>query len=187
MTSNRLASLSQRMAAVTLCLMVLMLLLNAACWWVPSLNSIEGGYGLGFSLTDSFISNLGINFVTLPGWQKAGGMLLSSVPLLALTVGLYRLRALFQSYGRGEYFSISAANHLGAVGRAVAYWVGLNIVCEPLLSIWLTLQAPSGHHMVTLSFGSSEIVALFLAACIAVIARILRQACEVSAENQQFV
>jgi hypothetical protein len=175
------------MAAATLWLIVAMLLLNAACWLYPSLNSIRGGYGLGFALTDRLISNLGVDVGSFPYWQKLGGIVLSSVPLLVLAIGLRHLRCLFQGYGRREYFSPTAANHLGKVGRSVGLWVVLNLMCEPLLSIWLTMRAPVGHRMITLSFGSPDIVALFLAACIAVIAHILRHASELNAENQQFV
>ena len=187
MTSDRLAHLSQRMAAATLWFIVLMLVLNAATWWFPQLGSTDGGYGLDFALTNFAVANHADVLSTFPWWQKVGGMLLSSVPLLALSIGLYHLRALFHGYGRKEYFSAAAAHHLGVVGRSVALWVGLNLVCEPLLSMWMTLRAPAGHHSVTLGFGSSDLVALFLAACITVIARILRQASEVNAENQSFV
>jgi hypothetical protein len=187
MTSDRLAHLSQRMASVTLWFIVLILVLNAATWWLPQLGSIDGGYGLDFALTSTAISQVGANLATFPWWQNLGGTVLSSVPLLALSIGLYHLRALFQGYGRQEYFSAAAATHLGVAGQSVAVWVGLNLVCEPLLSMWLTLRASAGHHLATVTLGSSDIVALFLAACITVIARILRQASEVHAENQSFV
>ncbi|VVE78494.1 hypothetical protein PSP31120_01706 [Pandoraea sputorum] len=175
------------MAAITLWLIVAMLLLNAACWLFPSLSSIRGGYGLGFALTDRLISSLNVDVGSFPVWQKLGGIVLSSIPLLALAVGLRHLRRLFQGYGRREYFSPAAASHLGSVGRSVGLWVVLSLACEPLLSIWLTMRAPAGHRVVTLSFGSQDIVALFLAACIAVIAHILRQASELDSENRQFV
>lgn len=176
MSSDRLSYLSQCMAVATLWLIVAMLLLNAACWLYPSLNSIDGGYRFGFGLTDRLVSNLNIDVSQFPYWQRLGGVVLSSIPLVALAVGLFHLRCLFQGYGRGEYFSPAAANCLGNVGRSVGLWVVLNVICEPLLSIWLTMRAPVGHRMITLSFGWSEIVALFLAACIAVIAHILREA-----------
>ncbi|WP_175832404.1 DUF2975 domain-containing protein [Burkholderia cepacia] len=187
MTSDRLSHLSQRMAAATLWLIVAMLLLNAVCWLYPGLNSIRGGYGLRFALTDRLISKLDVDVGLFPYWQKLGGVVLSSVPLLALATGLRHLRCLFRAYGRRDYFSPTAANHLGKVGRSVGLWVVLNLMCEPLLSTWLTMRAPVEHRMITLSFGSQDIVALFLAACITVIAHILRQASELNSENQQFV
>lgn len=187
MISDRLALYSQRMASVTLWFIVAMLLLNTACWLWPALNSVKAGYGIGFGLSDGLISGLDINVSAFPWWQKVGSIVLSSVPLLTLAAGLRHLRSLFQCYGRREYFSATTASHLGKVGRSVGLWVVMNLLCEPLLSAWSTMREPVGHRVVTLSFGSPYIVALFLAACIAIIARILRHASELDSDHRQFV
>ncbi|MET3554963.1 DUF2975 domain-containing protein [Burkholderia sp. 567] len=186
MHSDRIARISQQMATVTLGFIVGMLVLNAACWAFPSLNGASGP-GLVFGLTDSVISNLRVDVAAFPWWQKAVGILLSSVPLIALANGLRHLRALFRTYARRDYFSVQAAGHLGKTGRAIGLWVLLSLLCEPLLSMWATLREPAGHHVVTIGFSLPYVVALFTAACIAVIAHILRQASELDAEHRQFV
>jgi hypothetical protein len=186
MTSNRLAQLSQRMAVVTLLLIVAMLALNAALWLFPVIAG-KNGWGLGFALTDRQLSDIADKAALFPWWQTTGGIVLSSVPLLALAFGLGHLRQLFQSYARGEYFSSEAARHLGKVGRAVAIWVLLDFLCEPLLSVWVTMNEPVGQRMISLSITAPSFVALFLAACISIIARILWQASEVDSENRTFV
>ncbi|MBR8067144.1 DUF2975 domain-containing protein [Burkholderia ambifaria] len=186
MHSDRIARISQQMATVTLGFIVGMLVLNAACWAFPSLNGASGP-GLVFGLTDSVISNLRVDVAAFPWWQKAVGILLSSVPLIALANGLRHLRALFRTYARRDYFSVQAAGHLGKTGRAIGLWVLLSLLCEPLLSMWATLREPVGHHVVSIGFSLPYVVALFTAACIAVIAHILRQASELDAEHRQFV
>ncbi|EDT01124.1 DUF2975 domain-containing protein [Burkholderia ambifaria] len=186
MHSDRIARISQQMATVTLGFIVGMLVLNAACWAFPSLNGASGP-GLVFGLTDSVISNLRVDVAAFPWWQKAVGILLSSVPLVALANGLRHLRALFRTYARRDYFSVQAAGHLGKTGRAIGLWVLLSLLCEPLLSVWATLREPVGHHVVSIGFSLPYVVALFTAACIAVIAHILRQASELDAEHRQFV
>ncbi|WP_175697542.1 DUF2975 domain-containing protein [Burkholderia ambifaria] len=186
MHSDRIARISQQMATVTLGFIVGMLVLNAACWAFPSLNGASGP-GLVFGLTDSVISNLRVDVAAFPWWQKAVGILLSSVPLIALANGLRHLRALFHTYARRDYFSVQAAGHLGKTGRAIGLWVLLSLLCEPLLSMWATLREPVGHHVVSIGFSLPYVVALFTAACIAVIAHILRQASELDAEHRQFV
>jgi hypothetical protein len=80
-----------------------------------------------------------------------------------------------------------AARHLSKVGYAVLLWVLFDFACEPLLSLWLTLRESVGHRVVSLSVGSPDFIALFLAACIAVFARILAKASELDAENRRFV
>ncbi|KWK76904.1 hypothetical protein WM16_11235 [Burkholderia ubonensis] len=187
MPADRIAHVSQRMAAVTLWFIVAMMLLNAACWVAPSLNATPSGAGLGFGLTDSLIAGLGVDVAAFPWWQKAGGIVLSSVPLVALASGLRHLRLLFRRYAGGDYFSADAARHLGKMGRAVGLWVLLSIVCEPLLSMWATMREPAGRHVVTISIGMPYVVALFTSACILVIAHILRQASALDAEHRQFV
>ncbi|NHL66398.1 DUF2975 domain-containing protein [Burkholderia ambifaria] len=186
MHSDRIARISQQMATVTLGFIVGMLVLNAACWAFPSLNGASGP-GLVFGLTDSVISNLRVDVAAFPWWQKAVGILLSSVPLIALANGLRHLRALFRTYARRDYFSVQAAGHLGKTGRAIGLWVLLSLLCEPLLSMWATLREPVGHRVVSIGFSLPYVVALFTAACIAVIAHILRQASELDAEHRQFV
>ncbi|WAS52813.1 DUF2975 domain-containing protein [Burkholderia ambifaria] len=186
MHSDRIARISQQMATVTLGFIVGMLVLNAACWAFPSLNGASGP-GLVFGLTDSVISNLRVDVAAFPWWQKAVGILLSSVPLIALANGLRHLRALFRTYAHRDYFSVQAAGHLGKTGRAIGLWVLLSLLCEPLLSMWATLREPVGHHVVSIGFSLPYVVALFTAACIAVIAHILRQASELDAEHRQFV
>ncbi|WP_334041575.1 DUF2975 domain-containing protein [Burkholderia ambifaria] len=186
MHSDRIARISQQMATVTLGFIVGMLVLNAACWAFPSLNGASGP-GLVFGLTDSVISNLRVDVAAFPWWQKAVGILLSSVPLIALANGLRHLRALFRTYARRDYFSVQAAGYLGKTGRAIGLWVLLSLLCEPLLTVWATLREPVGHRVVSIGFSLPYVVALFTAACIAVIAHILRQASELDAEHRQFV
>lgn len=178
--------LSRRMAVLCLLLAVAMLSLNAASWIVPGGTGLAG-LDLGFGSEGELLATLGISSQDLAWWQRLGAVVLSSVPLLALTGGLLHLRRLFQGYARGEYFSPVAASHLGKGGRAVLAWVVLKLLCEPLLSAWLTMAQPPGHRMVTLTIGTGTVVALFLAACVTVVAYILGRASELAQENSQFV
>lgn len=184
MHSNRLALYSQRMAAITLVFIVAMMAINAAAWLFPG---VASQYGLGFSLTERQMSSLSDGAMELTGWQCLGGIFLSSIPLLVLASGLANLRQLFKRYAQGQYFSSEAAVYLGKAGRAVALWVLLDFLCEPFLSLLVTINAPVGQRLLTLSITAPSFVALFLAACIAIIARILSQASEVDSENRTFV
>ncbi|EDS7590088.1 DUF2975 domain-containing protein [Salmonella enterica subsp. diarizonae] len=187
MYPNRLSRISQHMATVSLFFLISMLLLNSACWLFPNLSSIDGGYGLSFALTDRLISNTGVHIGSLPWWQIAGGIILSGVPLLALSYGLYHLRLLFKLYGQREYFSVRSASSFENVGKAIIIWKILSLLLEPLLSYWITFRAGVGHRVISLSFDSQDVVAFFVASCIILIAQILRRATDLQNENQQFV
>jgi len=184
MCTNHLALYSQRMAAITFVFIVAMMGINAAAWLFPEFGS---QYGLGFSLTERQLSSLPEGATGLSGWQSLGAILLSSIPLLALAAGLGNLRQLFKCYAQGQYFSSEAAIYLGKAGRAVALWVLLDFLCEPVLSVLVTINEPVGQRLITFSITAPSFVALFLAACIAIIARILSQASELDSENRTFV
>lgn len=187
METKKLAQMAKRMALLTLALMAAMLLLNTAYWVWPNLTSVDGGYGFGFGLTDRLVPSLGIDVAAMPWWQILGAMLISGLPLWVLALGLYQLYLLFTCYARGDYFTVGAAVHLGKMGKAVALWVVLAFVCEPLLSLWLTMMAPPGHRLLSLSLQPSAFVALFIAASVVMVARILGAASEVADENKQFI
>lgn len=184
MRSNRLALYSQRMAAITFAFIVAMMAVNAVSWLFPE---VASQYGLGFALTERQLSSLPGGAMELAGWQRLGGILLSSIPLLVLALGLLNLRQLFKRYALGQYFSSEAAVYLGNAGRGVALWVLLDFLCEPFLSLLVTINAPVGQRLLSFSITAPSFVALFLAACIAIIARILSQASEVDSENRTFV
>ncbi|MEO6917466.1 MAG: DUF2975 domain-containing protein [Collimonas sp.] len=180
MKQDRIAQTSQRMASVTMLLLIAMLAFNIGSWLFPDVFAL-------FSEVSNAATSLGINPASLPAWQLLGAVILSVIPFLALGYGLYQLRALFKRYASGEYFSPEAAILLGRVGRSIAWWVVLGVLCQPLSSVWLTILRGTGHRVVTIGVGTDEVVSLFIAASITVIARILQRASEVDAENRQFV
>lgn len=180
---RRLSYLSRYMSMLTLILMVVMLLINIICWLFPDF----GAERLGFSFSISMILSLQIDVASLPWWQKLGGMIISSLPLLALVAAAFNLYRLFSLYARQIYFSEKSAIFLRQVGRCAMWWVVLGLVCEPILSYWLTMNAPIGEKQIVLSFDSNDVLALFLAACFWIFARILGKASELHHENQSFV
>lgn len=181
MTPDSLARHSARMASICMGLALGLLALNAACWYIPTLQQ-------GFSiLLTQRVGHLLAQLNHAPWWQLLGGALISSVPLLILTRGLLALRALFQIYASKSYFSVQAAAHLAQVGRAAWQWVIADFVCYPLLTVWLTMLNAPGQRMVAVTIDLPLVIGLLFAATLCVIAHILRQASELAAENQQFV
>lgn len=187
MKTDRIARLSQHMSVVTLWIIVAMMVLNAATWIFPPPPSAQQQAVATFSFSNTQLAALGIDLSRLPWWQTLGGIVLSSLPLAALAGGLLRLRALFCSYARGEYLSVTASRHLGGVGHALALWVAASVLCEPLVSFWATMREPVGHRLISVGFGTPYFVALFVAACITVISLILQRASELDAEHRQIV
>ena len=188
MTSpDRLARGSQYIAAIALVLVTCMLMLNTAAWFFPILGPVDGDMGLSFSVSHRILGMEGMDVTGLAWWQQLGAALISAIPLLVMVYGLLHLRALFQQYSCGNYFAHSAYGHMEKIGRAIAAWGVLDFVSELVLSYWVTMLEPSGHRVMTLSLGPSVFLALFVAACVVVIARILLRPSDLHVENQQFV
>jgi hypothetical protein len=186
MGPDRLSRFSQRMAYATLVFLICMLLFNAACWLFPVL-SVSEGYGVAFGVSNRMLSAHATEIASFPLWQLMISIALSSLPLLALASGMRHLYLLFKAYARRDYFSPAAGQHLAMLGRGIALWVLLDFVSEPLLSVWVTLRAPAGHHILSLSVGSPHAAALFLACCVIVIGNILSQASALQGELREFV
>lgn len=185
MTTDHLARHSRLMATLTQALIIGMLVLNAACWFFPD---AARQYGLGFNLTAIGVTgNLNVDVSSMPWWQVAGGLILSSIPLLILANGLIALRRLFQLYSEGQYFSEKSALLLGKVGFGVIMWVLLSFVLTPAISVWVTMLQPPGQGLLTIAFDSSDLVSLFLAASVMVVARIHQKGSVLARENQQFI
>lgn len=183
MTTDLLANRSRILATATLVLVVSMLLANIAYWVFPdALHTVTGGFNL-----TAMIGQLDANISPMPWWQAAGGIVLSSIPLLILAKGLLALRSLFLAYSKGEYFSSESADLLGKVGKSVLLWVLASLVLTPVMSVWITFTRPAGERLLSINFEPSHIVALFLSASLMIIARSLSNACSLARENEQFV
>ncbi|MGO2704461.1 DUF2975 domain-containing protein [Pseudomonas helleri] len=183
MTTDLLANRSRILATATLVLVVSMLLANIAYWVFPdALHTVTGGFNL-----TSMIGQLDANISLMLWWQAAGGIVLSSIPLLILAKGLLALRSLFLAYSKGEYFSSESADLLGKVGKSVLLWVLASLVLTPVMSVWITFTRPAGERLLSINFEPSHIVALFLSASLMIIARSLSNACSLARENEQFV
>lgn len=180
---DKLAVACQLMSVITQIFIIGMLLLNVAAWvFQPLFHN-----GIVLSLTADFIQYLKVDVYALPWWQTAGAIILSSLPLLALAFGLHSLASLFRIYSTRAYYSTDAAICLGKTGKMLMLWVILSFLCEPLLSVWITMNEPIGHRVVSVSLTTGYFVALFLAGCIWIIAHILKKASYIHSEINMFV
>ena len=187
MSRSNVVVISRRMARFAGILAVAIPVLNVAFWFFPVLGKMPGGIGVSFGLTDYATSDLGVSIFDLPWWLRAGGIAITTLPLLALASGLRSLSRLFGSYAREDYFSSSAAGHVKTLGKLLVLWVILSFILQPVLTVWLTLLQPPGQHILALSFNASQVITLFLAGCVAVIGHILEMASRMADENRKFV
>jgi hypothetical protein len=75
--------------------------------------------------------------------------------------------------------------------RGFAFGVGASALLKPLagaaLSLLLSSLSPARTHSLVLNIGSDSLLSLLFAAMVAIIARVLVEAANGAAENEQFV
>lgn len=187
MQAERISRLSARMAHITLIAIVMMLVLNVGSWYNSTLFSLLTNWTGHFSWTASFMLNEHIDPLQLPWWQQSIGAALSSVPFLVLSSALWHLRKLFLQYANGILFSASTAFHMRKVGQNIALWVGIGIIFQPIMSVWLTFTGTPGERSVMIGVTVNDFVLLYMAGCICVIAHVMSQAKELAEEHRQFI
>lgn len=137
----------------------------------------------GFSL---FTSNgLDIDVEKIVWWQALLATLIDTIPIIILLFGFYQLRMQFMCYTNGEYFTVKSTKYCYNFGKSIVAWVILDIIFEPILSLILT--ANDAETIISVSLGSEDIIVLFPAFSIMIIGLILKKACQIAAENEQFV
>ncbi|TNF70208.1 MAG: DUF2975 domain-containing protein [Gammaproteobacteria bacterium] len=108
----------------------------------------------------------------------------SMIPCLIILYGLYQLIKLFKNYEKGDVFSIKNVLCYRKLCYTLFAWVIGGLIYDPLMSLVLTFNNPPGHRVISISFGSSDIVALIAGAIVLIIAHIMYQAHQISNENQ---
>ncbi|MBC8952472.1 DUF2975 domain-containing protein [Xenorhabdus sp. PB62.4] len=180
---TRITTLSLVMSKLSLLIIIAVMVVNIFSWLEPQL--ILEKYGLEISLTGRILSNF--DHDALSTWKLTGGILISTIPLLSLSGSFWAFHRLFGNYRKGDYFSKRTVKYLEYAGWGVILWSVLDILCEPLLTLWLTMGAPVGERFFSLSLTSSHFVAIFISVCLAIISRILYQACDIYDENQSII
>ncbi|CDG20756.1 putative membrane protein [Xenorhabdus poinarii G6] len=180
---TRITTVSLLMSKLSLLIIFAVMVINVLSWLKPKFILEE--YGLELALTGRALSHFDIEVFST--WKLIGGILISTIPLLSLAGSFWAFYRLFGNYKKGDYFSRITVKYLEYAGWGVILWSLLDIFCEPLLMLWLTLSAPVGERLISLSFTSSHFVAIFIAVCMAIISRILYQACDIYEENQSIL
>jgi hypothetical protein len=175
--SVHLARLSRLMSTVTLAAAVLVPLASLFAYVAPGTAAplnLQLGH-LGHALTDA-----------VPLEERLFAFGCAAIPLAVLVWGLLRLRRLFRLFASGTVFSSATSTVLSSFSLALFLFVITSIVAEAPISYFLT-RAMQPDAMVTLSLGAGDLVMLFAACVLGVIARVMSEAAKVADENASFV
>lgn len=129
--------------------------------------------------------------VNLSSSQPLAFRLLALVCAFAPTAftmwALWSLRRLFLLYAKGSVFSAEALTALNHVAVALFAGVIVAFIMQAPISFALSWPRGAHHHEISLSFGSGDVVRLFMAGVVLVVARVMAEARRVADENAKFV
>ncbi len=120
----------------------------------------------------------------LPVKLQVIGLLISLLPLSALTYGLLNIRKLFSFYEKGVIFSYAHVAIFKNTAKALVSWVVFSILYESGKSILFSSGNPTGSRIVQVGFGSAEITTLLVGGVVFIIAWVMDVGRSINEENE---
>lgn len=134
-------------------------------------------------------NNIGFNIYwnTVEQWQWYSLWALTLLNLSIGMLGLYFLHCAFANIATGELFNLNNSLNL----RRFSALALIQVVAKPLYtaitSVLLSINHPAGEKMLSISFGSEQIMTLALAMILWVMSDLLVKGSDLQSENQQFI
>jgi hypothetical protein len=137
---------------------------------------------------DINVDNLGadLNTATPLVWRLAA--LVCSLIAEGFTLwALWSLRSMLLLYAKGEVFSQRTFTLMNNIAVALFAGVLVGFVMRAPITLLMSWPLGAGHRHISLSFGSGDVITLFEAGVVLVIARVMREAGRLADENAKFV
>jgi DUF2975 family protein len=137
---------------------------------------------------DLNVDNLGVDVTSATplAWRVAA--LICSLIAQGFTLwALWSLRGMLLLYAKGEVFSQRTFTLMNNIAVALFAGVVVGFVMRAPITLLMSWPLGHGHRHIALSFGSGDVVTLFEAGVVLVIARVMREAGRLADENAKFV
>lgn len=175
--AERIRKLSRTLALACLVLIVALPLAVALFWaWAEP-------------ATLAARSNLAPDSIHAPllAWQRLAGALLAELPLVLLLAGVWEARKCFLLFARGRIFTTEAVRGLSrfaawALASAIAA-----IVAGAAVSVVITANNPAGMRHLAIGIGSDQVLMVFFAGMVWLLAAVIGQGQALAEENDAFV
>ena len=97
---------------------------------------------------------------------------------------LYSLARVLRACAAEPIFAPDAPHWLRRMAWAAGLYAIGNVVSRSLFSVWATWSMPPGQHSLTVSVGSGDLIALFVASLVALLAWTFDAAAAIEAESR---
>jgi hypothetical protein len=176
-TPERIRLVSRLLAASCLILIAL-LPIAVVAYWILSDTSMLATHA---NLTPTAIQG------KLSMWQRIVAGVLTEIPLVLFMLGLWQARRCFKQFSAGKFFSSTAVRSLSKFAGWTVASVIASVATTTLVSIVITLQNPAGSRALTVSFGSDQVLLLFFAGMVWLMASVIHQGQMLAEENASFI
>ncbi len=170
-------------------------LLAWACWALAVMLPMAALYSYGQLTPVDMLVQMGIrlpsggSLQSLPVavWQHVVAVAISLLPVIAVSYALWRAGQYFSGFVRGEIFRLTTVRHLRgfAAGLLVSSSAGL---VAPTAIVWLlTMGAPAGGRVLTVSLGSQQLLMLLFSGIVWQMGHAMTRAVEIAEDNAQII
>ncbi|AZR82323.1 DUF2975 domain-containing protein [Thiomicrospira sp. S5] len=115
------------------------------------------------------------------------GFLAALPVILSLIYGLVNIDRLFRYYQQGIIFSYQQVRLFKHIAKALLLWVVTSMLYESAKSVVFTWQNPPGERLLTVGFGSAELMIMIVAAMTFFIAWVVEEGQNLSEEQKYTV
>jgi len=171
---NKIRKTSQFVRAFAIAIMIGLPLMMVWYWSNP-FNAMTGNLTVSFNadmrLVDTLIAEGYLTPETLTLKLKVLGFLISGLPMALFLFSIFQVYRLMGYFSEGLYITTETVKALKLASLGLLLFAPVSILSEPLLALALTLSNPPGQRLLSIGFGSAEIVALFLGVSLLMVTR----------------
>ncbi|EKE09716.1 MAG: hypothetical protein ACD_16C00118G0010 [uncultured bacterium] len=187
---SRIQKVSSYLLAIFNFLLIVLPLFSLSIWLFMDVEPIKSliAEGLLFSPVETPEGTINISTIKWTHLSKFTSFMAILIGLLPLLAGLFVLKAVFRNYQKGEIFNAYNARHYRYLG-----WIFFldAFIAEPLshalMVLAVTLSNPPGHRIISITFGSPNIEALFCGILVIVISWIMVEGYKLQEEQKLII
>ena len=174
---KRLQRLSQFLALTCWVLIIVLPLLFAWFWAAATPAQLASKVNLPANIVQG----------SLMVWQRVVGGLIGAVPLGLLLAGLWQARKCFGLFAQGQVFTLQAAVALRRFASFSTASFASSFVASTALSTLLTINNTPGTRQIAIGVSTEQVIALFFAGMVWLMAAVIAQGQQLAEENANFV
>jgi hypothetical protein len=123
------------------------------------------------------------NLSEIPMLHRILGLLFDGASVALLIGGLVGIAQLMRCFQSGDIFSVRTTTLLHKISKLALCWAVYTPINYMLLSLVTTLHNPVGQRAISVSFGSNDIVNIFVFGFFMIILSLMQEACRLKQDQ----